>query len=108
MAERLSRGEIWLLDLPRPDKRRPVLILSRPSLIPLLHTVTVAAITSTLRGSPTEVELGVPEGLKQVSCVNLCNLFTVQQSELRSFVGAVSREKMKEVCRALAIALGCA
>lgn len=108
MAERLNRGEIWLLEFPRPDKRRPVLILSRPSLIPLLHTVTVAAITSTLRGSPTEVELGVTEGLKQVSCVNLCNLFTVHQSELRSFVGAVSREKMKEVCRALAIACACA
>lgn len=107
MAERLSRGEIWLLELPRPDKRRPVLILSRPSLIPLLHTVTVAAITSTLRGSPTEVELGVPEGLKQTSCVNLCNLFTVHQDELRSFVGTVSREKMKAVCRALAIACAC-
>jgi mRNA interferase MazF len=107
MAERLSRGEIWLLDLPRPDKRRPVLVLSRPSLIPLLHTVTVAAITSKLRGSPTEVELGVTEGLKQTSCVNLCNLFTVHQKELRSFVGNVSREKMLEVCRALAIALAC-
>jgi mRNA interferase MazF len=107
MAERLNRGEIWLLELSRPDKRRPVLILSRPSLIPLLHTVTVAAITSTLRGSPTEVELGIPEGLKQVSCVNLCNLFTVHQNELRSFVGTVSREKMKEVCRALAIACAC-
>ena len=107
MAEQLNRGEIWLLELPRPDKRRPVLILSRPSLIPLLHTVTVAAITSTLRGSPTEVDLGIQEGLKQASCVNLCNLFTVHQKELRSFVGTVSREKMKEVCRALAIACAC-
>lgn len=107
MAERVSRGEIWLLELSRPDKRRPVLVLSRPSLIPLLHTVTVAAITSTLRGSPTEVELGVEEGLKQASCVNLCNLFTVHQRELRSFVGTVSREKMIEVCRALAIACAC-
>lgn len=107
MAERLNRGEIWLLDLARPDKRRPVLILSRPSLIPLLHTVTVAAITSTLRGSPTEVALGIPEGLKQASCVNLCNLFTIHRNELRSFVGTVSREKMKEVCRALVIACAC-
>ena len=107
MAERLNRGEIWLLELPRPDKRRPVLILSRPSLIPLLHTVTVAAITSTLRGSPTEVELGTAEGLKQASCVNLCNLFTVHKNELRSFVGSVDREKTKEVCQALAIACAC-
>ena len=38
MARELSRGEIWLLEMPRPDKRRPVLVLSRPSLIALLHT----------------------------------------------------------------------
>jgi mRNA interferase MazF len=107
MASRLKRGEIWLLHRPHPDKRRPVLILSRPSLIQLLHTVTVAAVTSTLRGSPTEVELGIEEGLKQTSCVNLCNLFTVHQSELRRFVGTVAPEKMREICRALTIACAC-
>src|SRR5262245_33323613 len=107
MAERVNRGEIWLLALPRPDKRRPVLVLTRPSLIRLLHTVTVAAVTSTLRGSPTEVELGPAEGLKQVSCVNLCNLFTVRQNDLTTFVGTVGSEKMAEVCRALAVASGC-
>ena len=107
MAERLNRGEIWLLDRPRPDKRRPVLILSRPSLIPLLHTVTVAAVTTTLRGAPTEVQLGIEQGLKHTSCVNLCNLFTVRQSDIRSYVGTVGREKMAEVCRALEIACAC-
>lgn len=107
MAGRLSRGEIWMLDLPRPDKRRPVLVLSRPSLIRLLNTVTVAAITSTLRGSPTEVELGVAEGLKQVSCANLCNVFTVPKNSLRTFVGSVAPDKMRQVCRALSIACAC-
>lgn len=107
MARELNRGEIWLLDLPRPDKRRPVLILSRPSLISALHTVTVAAITSTLRSSPTEVELGPEEGLKHTSCVNLCNLFTVEQRRLRSFLGSAGRAKMNAVCRALAVAVGC-
>jgi mRNA interferase MazF len=103
----VNRGEIWLLELTRPDKRRPVLVLSRPALIGLLHTVTVAAVTSTLRGSPTEVELGLDEGLKQTSCVNLCNLYTVRQSELRRFVGTVEGEKMRQVCQALIIACGC-
>lgn len=107
MAGRLNRGEIWLLTLPRPDKRRPVLILSRPSLIGLLQTVTVAAVTSTLRGSPTEVEVGPEDGLKNTSCVNLCNIFTVRQSELRAFVGTLSSEKMGAVCRALSVACGC-
>ncbi len=107
MDERLNRGEIWLLDLPRPDKRRPVLILSRPSLVRLLHTVTVASVTSSLRGSPTEVALDVEDGLKGVCCVNLCNLFTIHQKELRTFVVTVGREKMQEVCQALAIACAC-
>jgi mRNA interferase MazF len=107
MAERVNRGEIWLLSLPRPDKRRPVLILTRPSLIRLLHTVTVAAVTSTLRGSPTEVAIGIAEGLKEVSCVNLCNLFTVRQKDLTTFVGTVGPEKMAEVCQALALASAC-
>lgn len=107
MAREVNRGEIWLLDLPRPDKQRPVLVLSRPSLILRLHTVTVAAITSTLRGAPTEVELGPPEGLKQTSCVNLCNLFTIEKRRLRTFVGSLGAKKMGRVCRALLIASGC-
>jgi mRNA interferase MazF len=107
MARELKRGEIWLLDLPRPAKRRPVLVLSRPSWIPLLHTVTVAAITSSLRGAPTEVAFGASEGLKQASCVNLCNLFTIEKRRLRTFVGTVGAEKMRAVCQALLIASGC-
>jgi mRNA interferase MazF len=107
MAEGLSRGQIWLLDRPRPDKRRPVLILSRPSLIRVLHTVTVVAITSTSRGAPSEVRLGPEEGLEGVSCANLCNLFTIAQSDLAVFVGTVSAAKMREVCSALAVATDC-
>lgn len=107
MARRVARGEIWLLPFARPDKRRPVLVLSRPSLIDVLHTVTVAAVTSTLRGVPTEVPLGTDEGLKGPSCVNLCNVFTVRQSDLRTFVGSVPPRKMRAVCEALAVACSC-
>lgn len=107
MAGRLRRGEIWLLHFPRPDKRRPVVVLSRPSLIESLHTVTVAAVTSTRRGAPTEVDVGPDEGLKAPSCVNLCNIFTVRQSDLRTFVGVLRAETMARICRALAIACDC-
>ena len=107
MAARVNRGEIWRLHLPHPDKRRPVVVISRSSLIPLLHTVTVAAVTSTLRGSPTEVSIGEDEGLKQASCVNLCHIFTVPRRQLTGFVGSLGPDKMREVCRALAIATGC-
>ena len=67
----------------------------------------IAAITSTLRGSPTEVAIGLDEGLKQVSCVNLCNLFTVEQRDLKTFVGTVGPQRMEQVCRALAVACAC-
>lgn len=107
MAGRVRRGEIWLLHLPKPDKRRPVVVLSRPSLIQALHTVTVAAVTSTRRGAPTEVDVGPDDGLKAPSCVNLCNVFTVRQSDLRTFVSTLGAEKMARICRALAIACDC-
>lgn len=103
----IGRGEIWLVHRPRPDKRRPVLVLSRPSLLRVLHTATVAPITSTIRGAPTEVVLGPREGLKHSSCANLANVVTVLQSDLHHFVGAVEPDKMREVCRALVIACGC-
>ena len=107
MARRVSRGEIWLLQQDKPDKRRPVVVISRPSLIDVLNTVTVVAVTSTLRGSPTEVELGIDEGLKHTSCANLCNVFTVRKSQLATFVGKVRPSKMDEICRALIVAAGC-
>lgn len=107
MAREVARGEIWLLKFASPDRRRPVLVLSRPSLLRVLHTATVAAITSTLRGAPTEVSVGPEDGLKQVSCVNLANVFTVRQSELRHYVGRLTGDKMREVCHALNIACGC-
>ncbi len=107
MARELSRGQIWQFRFAPPDKRRPVLILSRNVLLEHLHTATVVAITSTQRGSPTEVVLGVDEGLKQVCCANLANLFTVRQSDLGRYIGAVGAEKMRHICRALIIACGC-
>ncbi|MCY4027417.1 MAG: type II toxin-antitoxin system PemK/MazF family toxin [Acidobacteria bacterium] len=107
MAARVNRGEIWRLHRAHPDKRRPVVVISRPSLIPLLHTVIVAAVTSTSRGAPTEVSVGLEEGLKQASCVNLCHLFTVPRSQLKGFVGVLGPVKMRELCRALAISTGC-
>ena len=91
-----------------PDKRRPVVVLSRQEVIPLLHTVMVAPITSTRRGAPSEVELGTDEGLKHESGVNLDHVQTVEQSRLVAFVGTVHPDKMRRVCRALAIATGCA
>jgi mRNA interferase MazF len=90
-----------------PDRRRPVVVLSRQEVIPLLHTVMVAPITSTRRGAPSEVTLGSEEGLKHESAANLDHVQTVEQSRLVSFVGSVGPVKMRQICLALAIATGC-
>ena len=108
MARSVSRGEIWLYRFKSPDKRRPVVVLSRQEVIPLLHTVMVAPITSVLRGAPSEVPLGVEEGLKHESAANLDHIQTVERDRLVTFVGTVGPVKMRHICSALAIATGCA
>ena len=107
MADRIKRGEIWLYSFTRPDKRRPVLVLTRSEVIELLHTVMVAPITSTIRGAPGEVIVGIDEGLKRDSAVNLDHVQTVDKARLARFVGTVGSQKMNAVCRAFAIATGC-
>lgn len=107
MDGRIRRGEIWLYSFSRPEKRRPVLVLTRPEVIELLHTVMVAPVTSVIRGAPSEVVVGVAEGLKKDSAVNLDHVQTVEKTRLKKFVGTVGSDKMNEVCRALSIATDC-
>ena len=107
MARTVNRGEIWQYRFKSPDKRRPVLVLSRQEVIPLLHTVMVAPVTSTRRGAPSEVHVGSDEGLKHESAVNLDHVQTVDRARLISFVGTLNPTQMRLVCRALAIATGC-
>ena len=108
MARTVGRGEIWQYRFKAPDKRRPVLVLTRQEVIPLLHTVMVAPITSTRRGAPSEVPVGAAEGLKHDSAVNLDHVQTVERARLVSFVGSLSPAQMRRVCRALAVATDCA
>jgi mRNA interferase MazF len=103
----VNRGEIWQYRFKAPDKRRPVLVLSRQEVIPLLHTVMVAPITSTRRGAPSEVPVGANEGLKHESAVNLDHVQTVERGRLVAFVGSLEPARMRQVCRALAVATGC-
>jgi mRNA interferase MazF len=107
MARDVNRGDIWLYRFAPPDKRRPVLVLSRPAALRLIRTAIVAPITGARRGLPSEVPLGTEHGLKTASAANLDHLYTVPQSELRQWVGRLDPASMREVCRAAAVALGC-
>ena len=107
MAEGLSRGQVWMYAFGGRDKRRPVLVLARQEVIGLLRTVTVAPITSTIHGAPSEVIIGIDEGLKRDSAVNLDHVQTVDKARLHRYVGSLSAAKMADVCAALMIATGC-
>ena len=107
MAREVRRGEIWRYLFKSPDKLRPVVILSRPEVIGLLHTVMVAPVTSTIRGAPSEVPVGVEEGLKRPSAVNLDHVQTIEKARLKGYVGSLKGQRMRAVCQALAIAVGC-
>ena len=103
----MNRGEIWWYRFSSPDKKRPVVILMRQEVIDLLHSVIVAPVTSTIRGIPSEVTVGISEGLKHGSVVNLDRVLTVERSRLSGYIGRLDGEKMRQVCRALARAVGC-
>ena len=101
----MTRGEIWTYRFRAPDKERPVLILTRPEMISVLNTVSVAALTRTIRGVASEFVVGEECGLKDRSAINLHHLFTIPQSGFRRFIGSVSEPTMQAVRRALLHAL---
>lgn len=103
----LARGDVRLYQFAPPDKKRPVVVLTRASAISYLSTVTVAPITSTIRGVPSEVVLGEEDGMKGPCAANLHNAVTVSQSRLGRRVAQLSSMRMAEVCAALRFSLGC-
>jgi mRNA interferase MazF len=107
MARRVARGEIWMCRFKPPDKRRPVLVLSRDDAIRVLSTVMVAPVTSTIRGLPSEVMIDTTHGMKKPCAVNLDHVQTVGQQELKRLVTTLPPGIMQLVCGALTRATGC-
>lgn len=107
MAGRVARGDIRLYQFAPPDKRGPVVVLTRDNAIAYLSTVTVAPITSTVRGVPSEVVLSQEDGMKLPCAVNLHNAVTVSQNRLGRRVAQLSSLRMREICMALRFTLGC-
>jgi mRNA interferase MazF len=107
VAGGIARGDIRLYRFAPPDKKRPVLILTRNSAIAYLSTVTVAPITSTVRDVPSEFVLNEEDGMKAPCAVNLHNAVTVSQERLGKRVAQLSSVRMQEICAALSFSLGC-
>jgi mRNA interferase MazF len=107
MAARIARGDVRLYSFAPPDKKRPVVVLTRDTAIGYLTTVTVAPITSTIRGVPSEVVLSEEDGMKASCAVNLHNAITVSQHRLGKRVAQLSPARMNDICAALRFSLGC-
>jgi mRNA interferase MazF len=107
VASGVARGDVRLYQFAPPDKKRPVVVLTRDSAIAYLSTVTVAPITSTIRGVPSEVALNEEDGMKAPCAVNLHNAVTVSQNRLGRRVAQLSSLRMREICSALHFSLGC-
>jgi mRNA interferase MazF len=101
----VKRGDVRWYRFARPDKKRPVLILTRDSIIDHLGEVTIAPVTSVVRDIPSEVPLGPQDGMPLECAVNCDHLQTVAKARLGSLVTTLSPARLTEVSKAIWFAL---
>ncbi len=102
----MKRGEIRWYKFARPDKKRPIVILTRDSIIEFLEEVTIAPITSVIRNIPSEVFLGIKDGMLKDCAINLDHMQTVSKSKIGTLITTLSPGKMSELRNAILFALG--
>src|SRR5208283_4684546 len=95
VAGGIARGDIRLFDFAPPDKKRPVVVLTRDSAIAYLTSVTIAPITTAIRDIPSQVILNEDDGMKTRCAVNLHNTQTVSQHRLGRRVAQLGPKRMK-------------
>ena len=101
----MRRGEVRWYRFARPDKSRPVLLLTRDSVIEYLGEVTVAPITTTFRDIPSEVLLGRADGVPRECVVNCDHLQTVSKGRIGPRIATLSELRMAEVANAISFSL---
>ena len=101
-----KRGEIWWAELDPPAGRRPVLLLSRDEAYSVRDLIIVAPVTTRIRHIPSEVPLGLEDGLPKPCVVNLDTITTISKVSLRERITVLNREKQEAVEIALHFVLG--
>jgi len=102
----MRRGDIRWYKFSRPDKNRPVVILTRDSALEFLGEVTIAPITSTIRDISSEVLLTREDGMSRECAVNLDHIQTVSKDKIGPLITTLSPAKLSKVRSALMFALG--
>ncbi|MBE0618904.1 MAG: type II toxin-antitoxin system PemK/MazF family toxin [Proteobacteria bacterium] len=101
----MRRGEVRWYKFARPDKKRPVLILTRDSVLEYMAEVTVAPVTATVRDIPSEVPLSSLDGLPRDCAINCDHIQTVSKGRLGPLIATLSQQRMEEVAEAIQFAL---
>jgi len=101
----MRHGEIRWYKFTQPDKKRPVLILTRNSVLEYLGEVTVAPITGTVRNIPSEVFLSIKDGMPKDCAINCDHLQTVSKGKIGSLITTLFPAKMASVGKAIRFAL---
>ena len=101
----MKHGEIRWYKFIGPDKMKPVLILTRDSVLEYLGEVTVAPITTTIRNIPSEVFLTKADGMPRDCAVNCDHLQTVSKAKIGSLITSLPPARMADVSQAIRFAL---
>ena len=101
----MKRGEVRWYKFQPPDKKRPVLILTRDSVLGYLGEVTIAPLTSTIRDIPSEVLLTRHDGVRKDCAVNCDHIQTISKGKVGALVTTLAPEKLVQVRDAIRFAL---
>ena len=101
----MKRGDVRWYKFEKPDKSRPVVVLTRDSIIPHISEVTVAPVTSTIRDIPSEVLLDKGDGVPRECAVNCDHMQTVAKAKIGSLITSLSTDRMREIRAAIAFAI---
>jgi mRNA interferase MazF len=102
----VKRGDVRWYTFKAPDKRRPVLVLTRDTALSFLTAVTVAPITITIREIPSELYLDQEDGMNEPCAANFDNILTIHKTQVDDLITTLSFEKMLEAEKAIRFALG--
>lgn len=102
----VAQADLWLMETPN-QKRRPVLVVTRDDVIPVLNNVVVAPVTSTVRNIPTCIPVGSDEGIDHDSVATFDNLAAVPKSMLTTRLGRLGPGGRERICAAIVALADC-
>ena len=103
----MQRGELRWYTFAAPDKRRPVLLLTRNEVVASLNELIVVPATRTIRGLETEVLLSPDDGMPTACALNFDHVSLAQRSRLGACIATLAPARWEEVERALLVFYPC-